>query len=86
MRFIEDNSSMIGIGVECRQILMLQWNSFKPILNIIGIGPYFKNPNLTMEFIEAHPEYDWDWRMITWNPNLTLEFIKDHPEYHWDCM
>ena len=20
------------------------------------------NPNLTMEFIEAHPEYNWDWR------------------------
>ena len=30
------------------------------------------NPNLTMEFIEAHPDYPWDWSNIVKN-----KFIKD---------
>ena len=36
-----------------------------------------------MEFIEAHPEYPWNWPRVSDNPNLTMEFIED-PEYNWD--
>ena len=33
----------------------------------------FKNPYITMEFIEAHPEYDWKWDWVSDNPNLYNE-------------
>ena len=41
------------------------------------------NSNLTMEFIESHPEYTWNWCLISNNPNLTMEFIEEHLEYDW---
>ena len=47
----------------------------------IGI---YRNPNLTIEFIEAHPSYVWDWKQISRNPNITMEFIEAHPSYDWD--
>ena len=37
-----------------------------------------------MEFIEAHPEYPWDWKWISGSPNITVEFIDNHPDYPWD--
>ena len=39
-----------------------------------------KNPNLTMEFIEAHHEKSWNWGWISENINLTMEFIQAHPD------
>ena len=30
------------------------------------------NPNLTIEFIEKHPDKSWDWYCISSNPNLTM--------------
>ena len=42
------------------------------------------NPNVTIEFIEAHPEFKWDWGGVSENPNLTMDFIEAHPEYHLD--
>ena len=43
-----------------------------------------KNPNITMDFIESHPEYNWNWFFVSGNPNLTIEFIEDHPKYNWN--
>ena len=37
-----------------------------------------------MEFIEEHPEYNWNWVGVSRNPNLTIKFIESHPEYKWD--
>ena len=57
----------------------------KLILNIIGTGHGFQcHPNVTIEFITAHPEYPWNWNGVSYNPNLTMEFIEAHPEYPWD--
>ena len=39
---------------------------------------------MTLDFIEAHPEYPWDWSGVSWNPNLTMDFIEAHPEYPWN--
>jgi hypothetical protein len=44
------------------------------------------NPNITMEFIEKHPEKPWDWESISDNPNITMEIIEAHPEEHWDWV
>ena len=38
-----------------------------------------------MDFIADHPEYNWDWKHISYNPNLIMEFIEgSHSEYDWD--
>ena len=50
-----------------------------------NINVISRNPNLTMEFIEGNPEYNWDWYGVSYNPNLTMEFIEAHPEYNWNC-
>ena len=34
-----------------------------------------ENPNITIEFIEEHPEYNWDWSDVSYNPSLTIKFI-----------
>ena len=49
-------------------------------LNVIS-----RNPNLTLEFIEAHPEYNWDWYGVSYNPNVTMEFIEGSSWYNWNC-
>jgi hypothetical protein len=43
-----------------------------------------RHQNITMEFIQKHPEYPWDWNEVSRNPNLTSEFIEKYPEYEWD--
>lgn len=43
-----------------------------------------RNPGLTVEFINAHPEYDFNDFDIDKNPGITWEFIIAHPEYDWD--
>jgi hypothetical protein len=47
-----------------------------------------KNENLTMEFIEKHPDKPWDWDDVSRNPNITLEDIEKHPNliFGWICM
>ena len=42
-----------------------------------------RNPNITMEIIEKHPEKPWDWNGISRNPNITMEFIERYPEKPW---
>ena len=31
-----------------------------------------KYPNLTMKFIEEHPDETWNWGWISSNPNITI--------------
>ena len=38
------------------------------------------NPNITMKFIEEHPEYKWNWHWVSYNSNLT-RFIEAHLDY-----
>ena len=37
-----------------------------------------------MDFVEAHPEKDWDWAQISRNQNLTMDFIEAHLDKNWD--
>jgi hypothetical protein len=39
-----------------------------------------KNPHLTMDYILAHPEADWDWTTLCEHKNITLDMILAHPE------
>ena len=61
-----------------------KWFKFITSLKDGYWGDFSKNPNLTMELIESHPEYKWNWRGVSSNPNLTMHFIEAHPEYDWD--
>lgn len=42
------------------------------------------NPNLTIEFVEAHPDYPWSSKYLSGNPIFTIEYIEAHPEKEWD--
>ena len=42
------------------------------------------NPNITMTFINNHPEYSWSQEYISSNPNLTIKMINNHPDKDWD--
>ena len=46
------------------------------------------NPNVTMDFIDKHPEKPWDWCYVSNNPNLTMEFVEKHPDkpWNWGCI
>ena len=37
-----------------------------------------------MEFIEKHPDKDWNWDWISRNPNITMEMIEKIPKpWNW---
>jgi hypothetical protein len=44
-----------------------------------------KNPNITMEIVEAHPDkpWNWSWRGLSRNPNITMEFVEAYPDKPW---
>lgn len=49
------------------------------------IGSFLTDFNkLTIEFIKAHPEIDWNWELLSGHPAVTLEYIELHPEISWD--
>lgn len=41
------------------------------------------NPNITLEYIDSHPEFPWISEFESKNPNLTLEYIMTHPDKEW---
>lgn len=48
-------------------------------LDIIWDWGYIsKHRGITMEFINNHPEYPWEWNNIWENPNLDIKFIVRH--------
>lgn len=46
---------------------------------------YFStNPNMTTEFINQHPEVDWDYSYISSNPNITIDYVLNNLEKNWN--
>jgi len=43
-----------------------------------------RNPILTMEYVDNHPDRPWNWDAISENPNLTMEYVQHHPEIPWN--
>ena len=41
-------------------------------------------PNITMEFIEKHPDKPWNWYYISLNSNITMEIIEKYPNKPWN--
>lgn len=57
-----------------------------------NMGLLSGNPNITLDYIDSHPEFDWVYggyqsfgqSSISSNPNLTLNYIYDHPNESWN--
>lgn len=67
------------------------WISANPLiypknLDKIEIRSKFliKNPNITWNFIQNHPEIDWNKEDFRYNPNLTWEIITQNDHINWD--
>jgi hypothetical protein len=43
-----------------------------------------ENVLITMDIIENHPDFGWDWEQVSGNPNLTLDMMKRHPDEDWN--
>lgn len=41
------------------------------------------NPIISMDYVEKHPEYEWNWEEISANPAVTLDYIEQHPTFPW---
>ena len=41
---------------------------------------FISNVNLTMEFINNHPNKKWNWKNISLNPNITLHDILNNQD------
>lgn len=42
------------------------------------------NLNITMEIVDRHPEYNWDWRVLSAHKNVTWDDIYCRPNRPWD--
>ena len=43
-----------------------------------------QNPNITWEFVQAHPDKPWYWPWLSRNPNITWDIVQAHLEMPWD--
>src|SRR5205085_974364 len=39
-----------------------------------------QNPNISFDFVLAHPELKWDWYGLSDSPNISFDFVLAHPE------
>ena len=44
------------------------------------------NLSITLEDIEANPDFNWNWKKISRRSDLTPKFILDHPDKKWDRL
>ena len=42
-----------------------------------------RNPNLTINYIESHPEIEWCWRELSRNANIPVQTILSTPHHTW---
>lgn len=42
------------------------------------------HPNITLEIIRAHPEFNWYWPAVSQNPNITWEMIQQNHDIPWN--
>jgi hypothetical protein len=63
------------IALGCRKLFLLADRGCFELMKWHGIA---RNPNLTLDMIEATPEYDWKWGVISSNHNISVESILDH--------
>ncbi len=42
------------------------------------------NPNITLEIIEANPEWPWNWKDLAYNPNFKWDWVLRYPTKPWD--
>ena len=39
-----------------------------------------------MEYVEAHPDKNWNWGCLSRNPNVTMEYVEAHPDKSWELV
>lgn len=70
-----------------------KWNHLYTILNLIdrSVLTYTDwmnisaNPNISMNMIDAHPDWPWDYHAgVSRNINLTWKFVEGHADNYWD--
>jgi len=44
----------------------------------------FVNRNDMMEFVDARPDFDWEWELLSYNENITKEFIEKYQNKDWN--
>lgn len=42
------------------------------------------NPSLTLDMIDAYPEFTWNWQNLSCSPNMTLEYVLKHRDRNWN--
>jgi len=53
----------------------------------VGLVRYQRvNPNLTMEYVEKHPDKPWNWEKISTRHDLTMQYVGEHAEKPWDWI
>ena len=57
-------------------------------LSYIFFAGLSMNPNVTMNYVESHPELpgggNWSWSRLSCNPNVTIDFVEKHIDKPWD--
>jgi len=41
------------------------------------------NPNVTWDIIQQHPEFEWDFAVLSNHPKITWDIIQAHPDKKW---
>jgi len=55
--------------------------------SIAGTGPVqiaSANPRITWEYVQAHPDWPWDYKRLSSNPGIQVEVVFANPHLPWD--
>ena len=47
-----------------------------------------RNPNITFDIVQTHPNKPWDWDSLSQNPNITFDNVLSYPDkpWEWGCL
>lgn len=76
----------LGIDIDVRDILSNPNTSLADIEELYNMGllskrlhdAISKNPNLTWDFIQSHPQINWDYYILAKHPIITWEIVNAH--------
>jgi hypothetical protein len=79
-----DYSNVFCSDIESNELLQYNPNNITQELKLITVVGtnnarlISSSDQITMEYIEKNPGYNWKWDYVCMNPNLTLEFVLKH--------
>lgn len=85
INFMKDNwnklsriSLMYNTMIDTDTVQFLMEKGLYTNPNEVGANMLNYNPNITMDFIKAKPNYQWYWRGLSQNPHLTMAFVDEY--------